>query len=725
MKKEEINTNKKIDINIIIEKILKNKSNIITWFLAIILLILIIYTAILWVNIKWNYDRVQTNLQEIKKVKDAESISKITKWNYRSAESIWKTASIVFKNASAKEYVATAKKMFLYIMYNDNSWNHKNKINDELFAWLSDIDIWKRQEFIINADNKAFLDWQWSNVATIFTKNYDKFTEDNYFKVYINSLNSSKLEIASDKFTGPIYQDIKRATNNLHLVELLFIQEAQETEFFKYKEKYDEYMAPYSHFLSHMFLPSLDIWKDKFSWKIDVDIFWWEYLDKAAYIDLNLVRYWSEYFEKSYKWKFYQWEKNRVDNILVDSMKIDKEDKSLSDLWMNIKFWLNSDKSFYWLISKLTSSSNKKNVMIISEFTHYLWWNVKRNMIDKDYYAQDSKSIPQNYMRNLINKCVIDSDSYEKNDCWSLFACKSKECSSRDFSWEDFSKFKDSLEFTWALSNPESLYNKLRVVLTNNENSKKYDFKNSSFYRYFQNNYYNISDLDVFIWYRLTDCLLNDGYCQDLFRKWDDKYYVIKKTISDFASCDNPNLNIEDDMTCKMNFIKKLDTNYFFAYTMIDKLNDSNYTYLERLKDSYKNLSWLLKIWEFTFKDKNTSLNSLDSAKYSSNTSLDVYYRNLSDQDLRTVLRHIGTEKCSRVSEWKNWSIEVWYNYIKDIINKLYKSDMSASWVYQLNDTLSILEDLKLKSQKADNLEKLLLSIQTYRILKEQWHCSR
>lgn len=723
--------NLKIDINMINIKniknfLLNNMHKIITWFLSLVLLIIVLYAAVLWINIKTNYDKIQINLQEIKKIQDSKIISTIKKWNYRSADSVWKTAAVIYKNADAQEYIDAAKTLFLYTMYNDKSWNYKIKINEQLFAWMSDIDITQKEKFILNANNKWFLNEQWASLSNIFLKNYNDFIESNYFKSYINSTNWSKLDLALNKLSDPIYQDIKKTIENIYVVELLFIQEEMESEFNLYNTKYNQYMAPYNHFLSHIFLPSLDIWKDKFSQKINVDIFWWEYLDKAAYIDLNLVRYWSEYFEKSYKWKFYQWERNRVDNILVDDMQSDKEDKSLTNLWMEIKFGLNSDKSFYWLISKLTSTSNKKNVMIISEFTHYLWENIKSNMTNNEYYSKESNSsVPQNYMKDLVNKCLIQSNSYEKNSCWDLFWCKSSECKYSDFAWENFSSFKDSIDFSWSLDDSESLYNKVKQILTNSSNINKYNFKNSSFNRYFENNYYNIDDLDSFIWYRLTDCLLHDGYCKDLFNNKNDDFYVIKKTISDFANCDNPNLHIQDDMSCKMNFISKFDTNYFFAYTMTDKLNDANYSYLDRLKDVYKNLSWLLKIWEFTFKNQNSSLNDLDSVKYVSNTALSVYYRSLSDDDLNSMLSYIGEQQCSRVSNWKPWSITIWYNYIKDIINTLYKSDMSASWVYQLNDTLSILEDLKEKSEKADNLEKLLLNIQTYRILKEKGYCSK
>ena len=694
------------------------KNKIITTILLSLIIIVFWYGISLWLDAKNKYNEVQHNKKEIKKVSDKNIIKTIKENRLRNIYTIANTAYILDNTHTVKEYENSLWKLIILLMYKDKTWNYKNKIDEEIFNNEQNLSEKEKIKFILNIDNQK----------SSWYSNYKNFIESDSFNSYLSSLIWTPLNLwwnYKNNFNSSILKTLLVSMKELYVYELVFIEDNLEKDSLNYQKIYNSYKYPYEKFLSYIFLPSVNIWKNKFSWKINVDIFWFKYLNKASFIDLNLVKYWSDYFISSYKWKLYQWEKNRIDDISVWKFSLKGSDNVVT-LPIKLNFWLNNDKSFYWLINKLTSISDQKNIMIISELTYYLWKNVKNNLstfmenyeknLSKNNIKYDKKAtIWKKYISALVYKCIYEKWNFYKLNCWQVFGCKNpKSCSQSDFSSDSILSFKKKV---LSYNIWQDFYDTFKSALMNNPN---YTFSNSLIYKYFFNGYNNINSIDTLLWARLYDCLIKDDYCTDLFIKGNDKFYWIKKTITDFAWCKN----LEIDTKCKYDFIDKFDTNYFIAYTMIDKLDNlTNYTYLDRLKDVYKNISWLLQIWQFTFKKGDNAFNTKNDLKYTSTSSLKVYYNYISDKDLNDILNFIWKDKCSYVTKWKTWNIDIAYNYMEWIKNNLYKNDMSASWIYNLNKILSILDWIKKDYKDKTNLEKILANLQAYRILKERGDC--
>jgi len=426
------------------------------------------------------------------------------------------------------------------------------------------------------------------------------------------------------------YKLLAKVVHNLYVYELsLIYNKAKELEK-KYNNMYNNTQAPYNYFLKYIYFPEQGIWKDKFSWKINIDIFWWNYLKKAKYLDINLIAYWSNYFSKAYKWLLYWWDENIISSIKVwkFSQTSNKAKSALIKLPINVKFWVINDKSFYWLISKLTSS-NLKNTMNIYKFTYLLWNNIVYNVNNKILdNINNNSNFWEKYIDSILSQCLFWNRYYELW-CENLFWwCKTKGCFLKNSKLFD----KKTLFSSWFNNTYKKLYKKL---------SDNYNIDSSFLAKYYKQEYYNINDINKLIWANLYNCIFDDkGYCQDLF--W-YKNSIIKKTIVDFIwnkYCTIDNIMSND--SCKAVFIRKFDTNYFIWYTLVWDLSKySNYSLKDRLKDIYKNISWFISLWKFTFRKINNILysnNGISDIKYNADISLYIYYKWIINKYVNNIL---------------------------------------------------------------------------------------
>jgi hypothetical protein len=101
------------------------------------------------------------------------------------------------------------------------------------------------------------------------------------------------------------------------------------------------------------------------------------------------------------------------------------------------------------------------------------------------------------------------------------------------------------------------------------------------------------------------------------------------------------------DLECQYKFLDKFNTNYFIAYTLVDKINMlSNYTLLDRLQDVYNNIPGLLRLGQFSFSKLDKDKTFVQSIKYISNVKLTVFYKYLSEKDLNHILAYVGKYSC-------------------------------------------------------------------------------
>jgi len=668
-----------------------------TIFLSIftVLLIGLSIFLLLWIKkfiiVKNELDEAVTKIEI---VTDKKYLSLIKKEKLRTFSSVVDTTYVkLYNSMNEKEYLKLENKLktlFLYLMVKDKNPLYSNYVKTLLLS-----------NGLSFSNNKQIL---YKNLSKILSK--VDFT-DPLIKSYLASFPSVKIK-TKDKILGTF----SKVLSNLYEYELITILASQAKQAHKLKSTYNQYQAPYKYFLSYLYLPKIDIWTDSFSNKINPDIFGSEYLNKADYIDINLIKYWSNFFSQSYSGLLYQGKKNNIIDIKLSNLKTEKN-KNIMDVGLSVKFQLADDQSFYGLISKLTLTSNVKNIMLLNEFTYYLWNNIKL------YLSSQLSSVKLNNLtlwNKLLYYNIKNCSSSTSNSCLKFFGCKDLTlCSKSDIYSDNVTKLLNSkkLDDSVIKTLADTLINKLK-------NNFNYDIFGSSFYRYITNNYESINDIDVLVGARLYDCIKNNGYCWDIF---DSNYTQIVSAIKRFANCSDKN-SMELSDTCKIKFIRKFNTNYFIAYTMVDRLGELNYSLLDRLKDIYNNVPNVLQLWKFTF-TKLTSSNFANNmlVKYVANVNLSVYYKYLTQDSYNKILSYIWQSECKSVTKGRIWSLSLAYNYVNNIYKQLYKTNLGADEIYNLQKLISIIKSLQSETKKSSLLDKLLANLQVYRIFKERGYC--
>ena len=707
--------------------LLDNINKVLSSIFVVLFTMLLICSIVFWIGSIKSYNKIQSNTKNIVFIKNNSKLFYLVKkYKLRNFTSLYDSILIKLKKKPDNTIKNELWEILAYSMCKNKSYSVQ--ISTRLF-WKNKCDFDK----ILNLNKQSIL----------FKKKFYNFINKNIvFHKYINTFPIINLK----NFKG--YKNINtisKSIKSLSLYEVLFILNDLSNTLNKYDKYYNSYQAPYKYFLSYIYFPSQWIWKNSFSWKINVNIFWAKYLKKAWYIDLNLMRKWNNYFEKSYKWLLYQWKPNYINNIKIWWFSNIKNE-NLSSLPINVSFGVIDNKSFYWLISKLTSTSNILNIMLINEFTYNIWKWIKSNLLsDMNNYKTEldnNKTVWDKYLSIITDKCLL-SDNFAKLNCGKLFWTNNIQISSLEKKLLHYLIMKYPLNTSLIVKNKNwsNIIKKELDLLTKN-NQLKYNilsdfnwdtlldaiynflsnkipnFDKSYYAKYINNWYTSINNIDKLIWARLYWCIFNNWYCTDLFKKDNS---LIKTAIIKFADCkENSNNSLSSD--CRIKFINKFWTNYFIWYTMVNP--DVNYTLLDRLKDVYTNLSWLIKLNSFSFRKWGTVWN-INNIAYTSTVSLNIFYRSISNKYVNDILNYIWKYKCSAITNWSYWSIDKWYNYIKHKISNLYNSNLWANGFNNLNVLSNLLLKLKSEGKEADNLNKILLNLQAYRILKNRWDCGK
>jgi len=153
--------------------------------------------------------------------------------------------------------------------------------------------------------------------------------------------------------------------------------------------KYQQYLAalqiPYTYFLQYVYLPSLNVRKEKYTNKIDTTLMGIQFLEKNPYNDITLLQK---------RWDFFKnlGDNNETNDIL--DMKIGdlvEDEKWFFSMPITVSFVANSKRAFLLLADKLSITSNKENISLINEFFYYLrneikkWKEVEIKNLEKKY----------------------------------------------------------------------------------------------------------------------------------------------------------------------------------------------------------------------------------------------------------------------------------------------------------------------------------------------------
>ncbi len=135
--------------------------------------------------------------------------------------------------------------------------------------------------------------------------------------------------------------------------------------------------VPFDNFLHMLYTPTINIWRDPFSWKIDTTLIGKKYIDNNPYGDIALIQQWTNFFK----------DVGVVDNYnTVSDVKVGIPETSSVEWYFSIpitvQFETPNKRSFLLLINKISMTAYIQNLSLINEFMYYIWETIKEEKWD-------------------------------------------------------------------------------------------------------------------------------------------------------------------------------------------------------------------------------------------------------------------------------------------------------------------------------------------------------
>lgn len=184
--------------------------------------------------------------------------------------------------------------------------------------------------------------------------------------------------LETDTLTNPILKSSDTIKDILQ--ENIFTQ----WEITKYTDYLSSLQIPYTYLLQYIYLPSLNIWKEKYTNKIDTNLIWLKFLEKNPFNDITLLQKRGDFFKNLGD--------NNESNDVTD-MKIGDLTEDATGYFsmpITVSFTANSKRAFLLLVDKLSITSNKENISLIDEFFYYLRDEIKKDK-SKEIQTLESK----------------------------------------------------------------------------------------------------------------------------------------------------------------------------------------------------------------------------------------------------------------------------------------------------------------------------------------------
>lgn len=118
-------------------------------------------------------------------------------------------------------------------------------------------------------------------------------------------------------------------------------------------------------------MPPLNIWKDKYTGKIDDKLVGKKFLTENIYLDVNLISQWTDFFKNIGA----NSPKNDIKNIKVGT--ITEKDGGIFTMPIDVSFVAETKRSFLLLVDKVSMTSNRANLSLLNEFFYHLWGTLK------------------------------------------------------------------------------------------------------------------------------------------------------------------------------------------------------------------------------------------------------------------------------------------------------------------------------------------------------------
>ena len=619
--------------------------------------------------------------------------------------------------------------------------NKKTEIKTETKSTsVSDSKDVKKEEKIKTVDywklNKFTLLWVWvfSILSLTFlgltgleySKKNDKNSDLNVLANYYYSqkqqpvvINKADVEKIGLKYNwnSNIVSDGSQVNDMYSLVQKMLSTKQENSE------KLSALQKPYTLFLSNIYFPQLNVWKDPYS--NDINLFlWYEFLQKNSLMDTNLFAYWSNYFRNV--WEKFEW--NNLQDINIAPIT---QTASGFNYQVNVKI-TGSRRSFLALMDKLSLTSNPNSIALINEFVFRLWEETKKNDLLKTYWDKDlviwetfykaiKVSEDMATIRDSAGEKYIDINVWGKkywfnintsfldwlsNKIWQTFEYKKF---SNDWLIGNegvFSQVQDTSKIlaNWAYEVVWAKYNK-EISQQLSENIQQINF---------QYNWNNFSLVR-----KWNEIILSPTYKEKFFMLINDK--IIFDTIKNVSSCKEEG----SGANCLYTFREKYRSIPSLAYT----LGQSNWffdkTYrTQSLYNFLYNLSPILNVESFEFKKATDSQNSTaQNQTYNTNISLTTYWTAFSNEDLNQLSNYLWT-KCFQNSQ-SALVPSVAVEKISASLTVGATNNVNMETMKNYMDLKNIIEKSSQDYAKLPNYNKSIKLVEIYRMMKDAWLCTK
>ncbi|MEF2175380.1 MAG: hypothetical protein V3575_02815 [Candidatus Absconditabacteria bacterium] len=411
----------------------------------------------------------------------------------------------------------------------------------------------------------------------------------------------------------------------------------------------NQLQAPYINFLSYVLLPSQNIWKDPYTEKISTDIIGEEYLKRNPYLDTNLLDKWGSFFKKVSTGLY-----NEIKDIKITPIN---EKEGIFDIGITVNFESPDRPAFLMLISKLSSTSNKKNISSINEFLYNIW-----KVIKEDNYENLSGAVINIQRTEFVNlgKAIGNYKSY------SEFSDRYNNKNNID-NIEKLDKLLGELFYRSIMqpidifqNNAEKCHGTTVYITGDNLNCSNNDCSlNICFANEFQKIDCKDENLSGDIFYLNWDKRLtvnkenlfatcNNG---QLFKVIDEKKLidneVILKAIELTANCNKGDITKGNNAlarSCFYKFREKFNNLPELAYSIGDEKTE-NKDKLKILKDFIKDLPPLMNISAFNFQTAEKGIIQEGDYQYKGDVTIKIFGKSITNDDIGKIEKDLGN-KC-------------------------------------------------------------------------------
>jgi hypothetical protein len=140
--------------------------------------------------------------------------------------------------------------------------------------------------------------------------------------------------------------------------------------------------VPFDNLFNMLYTPTINVWRDPFSLKINTDLIGKKYIENNPYWDITLIQQWTNFFKDVWVVDNY----NTVNDIRIWKIEPSKIAWYFS-IPIKVDFETPDKRSFLLLVNKISMTAYIQNLSLINEFIYYIWETIKeekQNILQQD-----------------------------------------------------------------------------------------------------------------------------------------------------------------------------------------------------------------------------------------------------------------------------------------------------------------------------------------------------